>query len=439
VLAIQFSSKSSTIRQFADGFRPWLEKQLGVSMDKTIQLRFDHSISRIAASKLLPGVKLSGSEEGLQRMFEDRLLCIELPPDSSPAIAMTMVPDTANSFASREKLWRANWLDCPVAIHIQGLPSPIVVINIPYVVGAGGEGGWREVVLVRQDSAQDVLTLVKEACSASHEPCLYCYDTGVRKVRLTQWDDLVLDPCVVRLLRSDYESFFQREAWFKQNRLAYRRGYLLYGPPGNGKTSAIRAMLSRPGITGHTIDLFRDGLDDQDLTWLFQSAASAAPAVIVLEDIDRCFDQKAANGSGAKVSLQHLLNCLDGATTQDGVIVVATANNPQVLDPAILRRPGRFDRVVSFGNPTRDLRGRYFQKLCANMDVVSIDACADAGEGFSFAQLQESYILAGQFAFGEERLITAGDILTAISTLRKSLQSADWKGEGSSGFRAEKR
>ncbi len=119
-------------------------------------------------------------------------------------------------------------------------------------------------------------------------------------------------PCVVRLLRSDYErSFFQREAWFKQNRLAYRRGYLLVWTSAMAKTSAIRAMLSRPGITGHTIDLFREGLDDQDLTCLFQSAASAAPAVIVLEDIDRCFDQwKAENGSGAKVSLQHLLELL---------------------------------------------------------------------------------------------------------------------------------
>jgi ATP-dependent 26S proteasome regulatory subunit len=180
-------------------------------------------------------------------------------------------------------------------------------------------------------------------------------------------------------------------------------------------------------------------LDDQDLTCLFQSAASAAPAVIVLEDIDRCFDQKAENGSGAKVSLQHLLNCLDGATTEDGVIVVATANNPQALDPAILRRPGRFDRVVGFSNPATDLRVRYFQKLCTAMDSASIGACAEACEGFSFAQLQEAYIFAGQFAFDEERSVDAKDILTAVNILRKSLQGADWKGEGASGFKVERR
>jgi hypothetical protein len=435
---MQFSAKSSMIRQFIEGFKPWIEGQLGVSVGEMIQLRFDHSISMIAASKLLPGVQLSGSEEGFERIFQDRLLRIEFPPDNPPAVAMTVVADQARSLASREKLWQAYWLDCPVALHIEGLTDPIVVINVPFVVGSS-EAQWREIVLVRRESAQDVLTLVKQATSAILEPSLHFHGNGVRKVRSTQWEDLILDPCVVRLLQADYESFFQREAWFKKNHLAFRRGYLLYGPPGNGKTSAICAMLSRPGITGHSINLFQEGLTDDDLTCLFQTAAWAAPAVIVLEDIDRFFDRKSENCTEAKVSLQHLLNCLDGATTQDGVIVVATANNPQVLDPAILRRPGRFDRVVGFTNPAKDLRDRYFQRLCPDMDPASIGRCADACEGFSFAQLQEAYIFAGQFAFDEDRPVSAADILTAISTLRKSLQCADWKGEGASGFKVERR
>ena len=276
---------------------------------------------------------------------------------------MTVVADKERSLASREKLWQAHWLDCPVALDIEGLTGPIVVINVPFVVGSS-EARWREIVLVRRDSAQDVLALVsKRLRHSGTKPPLH--GNGVRKVRPTQWDDLVLDPCVVRLLQADYESFFQREAWFKKNHLAFRRGYLLYGPPGNGKTSAICAMLSRPGIIGHSIDLFREGLTDDDLTCLFQTAAWAAPAVIVLEDIDRFFDQKSENCPEAKVSLQHLLNCLDGATTQDGVIVVATANNPQVLDPAI-SAAGRFDRVVGFTNPAKDL-GFVTFKSCARI------------------------------------------------------------------------
>src|ERR1035441_4004832 len=182
-----------------------------------------------------------------------------------PAIAMTIVPDETSTFASREQLWRPNWLDCPVAIHLEGMTSPIVVINVSFVAGGQGTSEWREIVLVCRDSAQVFLTLMQQAHSACQEPRLHYHHNGVRRVRPTQWEDLVLDPCVVRLLQNDYESFFQREAWFRENRLAFRRGYLLYGPPGNGKTSAIRAMLSRPEITGHTINLFKQDLYDDDL------------------------------------------------------------------------------------------------------------------------------------------------------------------------------
>jgi ATP-dependent 26S proteasome regulatory subunit len=63
------------------------------------------------------------------------------------------------------------------------------------------------------------------------------------------------------------------------------------------------------------------------------------------------------------VSFQTLLNCLDGVGSQDGVIVVAAANDPACLDPVILKRPGWFDRVVQFRNPDSDLRREYYSRL----------------------------------------------------------------------------
>lgn len=65
-------------------------------------------------------------------------------------------------------------------------------------------------------------------------------------------------------------------------------------------------MLSRPGTTEHTINLFRQELDDDDLTCLFEAAASTAPAIFALEDIDQCFEPKSGKGHDAEVSLQHL-------------------------------------------------------------------------------------------------------------------------------------
>jgi hypothetical protein len=439
MLPMQFSSKSNTIRTHIERFKPWIEEQLGAGDSDILQLRFRSSMTMIVVAKLLPSVQFCDAEIGWGKTLSERLQRVELPPGCIPAVSLNLFTDRDKGLSSGKKHWGSDWLDCPVALRLQGLDRPVILMNIPFIEGASGAGEWREVVLLHRQSADEFLKLVKESEEAAHGPTVRDQHGQGRAVTPTDWDTLVLDKAATRLLRDDYQSFFEREQWFKKNGLPFRRGYLLYGPPGNGKTSAIKAMLSRPGLTGFSINLFREGIDDGDVTDLFDAAAASAPSVIVLEDIDRYFSQKTEKDQGAKVSLQHLLNCLDGATTRGGVIVVATANDPQVLDTAILRRPGRFDRVVGFPNPSKELRARYFQNFNPDFESASLEMCADATDGFSFAQLQEAYIFAGQLAFDEQRMVDVGDIGSAIEALRKSLQCADWKGEGASGFRLDRR
>ncbi len=435
---MQFAAKSTVIRQLVDEHQIWIEDTLGLGMGETMQLRFEYDISRVVAAFAFPDGSQSYSSPIFGKALKERLIRIEWPKNMTPAVSLRMTRKSSSPAISKERLWSATWLDCPVALYLTELPHPFIFINVPLVAAGQSEGEWREVIIVRKDCVRDCLALMREVMTWTPGPHLNSLNSDSKGVKLTRWQDLILDPSVVRLLQNDYENFFKREAWFKDNNLAFRRGYLLHGPPGNGKTSAVRAMLSHPGVGGHTIDLFREHVDDEQLSALFETAASNAPSVIVLEDIDRYFAQEHEADKTARVSLQHLLNCLDGVTTQDGVIVVATANNPQVLDAAILRRPGRFDRVVGFANPTRELRVRYFEKLWADLNQGAIAECANASEGFSFAQLQESYILAGQFAFDEERPITGEDIIMAIAMLRKSLLCADWKGEVPTGFQIGK-
>src|ERR1700732_482176 len=147
---------------------------------------------------------------------------------------------------------------------------------------------------------------------------------------------------------------------------------------------------------------------------LFQRAAENTPALVILEDLDRAFPTEGKRTRERTVSFQTLLNCLDGVGTQDGVIVVATANDPTCLDAAILKRPGRFDRVVQFRNPDAVLRRQYYQRLSPILTGELFEIAIEKTEGFSFAQLRETYILGAQSAFEHGREITVAHVIEAI-------------------------
>ena len=115
------------------------------------------------------------------------------------------------------------------------------------------------------------------------------------------------------------------------------------------------------------------------------------------------------------------------------MIVVATANNPTCLDPAILKRPGRFDRVVQFRNPDASLRRQYYQRLNPNLSGEQFETAIQKTHGFSFAQLRETYILGAQSAFEHGREISAIDVIEAINLQAAGAQEVK-ASTGSSGF-----
>jgi SpoVK/Ycf46/Vps4 family AAA+-type ATPase len=173
-------------------------------------------------------------------------------------------------------------------------------------------------------------------------------------------------------------------------------------------------MAAHPHIRAYTLDLSDGEEKSADVLHLFQRAAENTPALVILEDLDRAFPTEGKRTRERAVSFQTLLNCLDGVGTQDRVIVVATANDPTCLDPAILKRLGRFDRVVQFRNPDAELRRQYYLRLSPVLTGAQFEIAIDKTEGFSFAQLRETYILGAQSAFERGREIVAGDVVEAI-------------------------
>jgi len=267
--------------------------------------------------------------------------------------------------------------------------------------------------IVHREDAAKVLLLDQEVHSRTER----YLETAHGRARLQgryDWDTVVLDAATLRMVRTDFELFFKREEWFRQHNLPYRRGYLFWGPPGNGKSATLRVMAAHPHVRPYSIDLSDSEEKSKDVLRLFEKASENTPALVILEDLDRAFPTEGKRTQERAVSFQTLLNCLDGVGTQEGIIVVATANNPLCLDPAILKRPGRFDRVVQFRNPDAHLRREYYQRLSPVLNGEQFESVITQTEGFSFAQLRETYILGAQSAFEHGREIGVADVIEAI-------------------------
>jgi SpoVK/Ycf46/Vps4 family AAA+-type ATPase len=300
------------------------------------------------------------------------------------------------------------------------ISAPVVMLNVYYHSGPASEVESRaSIVIARRDCRDQIIRLIEDLDCRDGRARLHTQNGSIRAIAHCSWDDLVLDPTAASLLRDDFEAFWERESWFREKRIPYRRGYLLHGPPGNGKTTAVRAMMCSKGLSAFTMRLFDERTSDGDLDDLFDAAQKERPAMVLLEDLDRAFPR--TGESPTNVSLQYLLNCLDGVATGEGIVVVATANQPFLLDPAILRRPGRFDRVVNFPNPTATLRDAYFHHMNPDFNGDRLSQPITESEGFSFAQLREAYVLAAQAAFERSDDIRADDLLSGIRTLRQSV------------------
>ncbi|PPQ91863.1 hypothetical protein CVT25_000738 [Psilocybe cyanescens] len=182
---------------------------------------------------------------------------------------------------------------------------------------------------------------------------------------------IVLDPGIKDLLIDDARDFLASKAWYSARGIPFRRGYLLYGAPGSGKTSIIHSLAGELGLDVYIISLSRSLLDDTALGELISELPEKC--IALMEDIDAAFSQTLnrdleAEETGEKsekngeqqnqgisppppptsrITLSGLLNALDGVGAQEGRILFATTNKYSALDPALCR-PGRMDIHIHF-------------------------------------------------------------------------------------------
>ncbi|MFJ7936824.1 ATP-dependent zinc metalloprotease FtsH [Sporosarcina sp. NPDC096371] len=177
------------------------------------------------------------------------------------------------------------------------------------------------------------------------------------------------------------------------------KGILLVGPPGTGKTLLARAVAGEAGVPFFSIsgsdfvEMFV-GVGASRVRDLFENAKKNAPCIIFIDEIDAVGRQRGAGLGGGhderEQTLNQLLVEMDGFGENEGIIIVAATNRPDILDPALLR-PGRFDRQITVGRP--DVKGReaVLQVHARNKpldDTVNLKALAQRTPGFSGADLE---------------------------------------------------
>ena len=198
-----------------------------------------------------------------------------------------------------------------------------------------------------------------------------------------------------RSLVAEARRWRESEAWYRARGLPWRRGWLLHGPPGTGKTALVRAVAEDLDLPVYVFDLA--SLKNDELRQAWAEMLAETPCLALLEDVDAVFtgrENTAVKEGG--LTFDCLLNCLDGVQRADGLLVAVTTNHPEKLDPALgvasedetASRPGRIDRVVEMPQLDEDGRFHLARRILADHpdrwgDVV------DAGTGDTGAQFQE--------------------------------------------------
>jgi AAA+ superfamily predicted ATPase len=212
-------------------------------------------------------------------------------------------------------------------------------------------------------------------------------------IKSATFDNLVLPGSLKQQIQNDFQQFLKSREVYDQYKIPWKRGAIFIGPPGNGKTHTLKALIKQLGKPCLYVRTFKSETEteQENIEEVFKRARITTPSIVVLEDLDSMIDNK---------NRSFFLNELDGFQSNTGVIVLATTNHPQKLDPSIIDRPSRFDRKYYFHLPAESERLAYIakwnQELKPELRVSETVAqrVVSETEGFSFAYLKELFVAA---------------------------------------------
>lgn len=247
----------------------------------------------------------------------------------------------------------------------------------------------------------------------------HCYYAIHKKLALDELfifpDDKVQDSII-----KDIQTFWTRKEQFRKYKYNYRRGILLWGAPGNGKTSIVN-LLCKELVEKHKGVIFFLAIPDdlgpfiQFIQNYFKSIEPNTNILCVIEDIENFCSSHRTEGE--------LLNLLDGMNQMENIVFIANTNYPENLKERLLNRPARFDRRYEIKAPNAKNRAYYFKcKLKPeDLEVIDLKKWVKDTKGFSISHLGE--VVKSVCALGN----TFEETIERLREMERPISSYDYK------------
>jgi len=206
-----------------------------------------------------------------------------------------------------------------------------------------------------------------------------------QKIPIENVDAPFLNEDMEKKVFNDMNKFFENKEFYLKNNLPFRRGILLHGPPGNGKTMFIKYVLKKLVEMKHAGVLMNCGEQDlySDMAEILKYSFGENPVVLVIEDIDGIDSYYRSD----------FLNFIDGVKPLHNVFIIATTNYPEKVDAALINRPSRFDRIYNFKMPNKNARKKLLKFYFPALKNGTLDDYATETKSFSGAYFKELFIV----------------------------------------------
>jgi len=238
-----------------------------------------------------------------------------------------------------------------------------------------------------EELLMDLDSLERDQVKVESRKVIFCPNSPSIEMEKVELDRVILPGGLKRDILSSIDTFYKRIDLFKGMGVPSKRGFLLTGEPGNGKTLLCFALAGYVA-TNHNVRIATLRIDrelcNKTFRRLYEWASVHGPSMVILEDVETILAETQVTRSG-------FLNVLDGFRPERGVLTLATTNYPEKLDPALAHRPSRFDRVWNIPMPGNSQRAEFIGKLfeVPGLSEKQCEHLVSKTQGWSMAYVQE--------------------------------------------------